>query len=116
MNLTHVLAFHRVATAGSFTRAARLAGLSQPTLSAQVRALERTIGTALFERAGGRLRLTAAGESLLRATVQLDAAISEVEAVLANDRIDLKGGLRIAADSAVHVFPILSEMKRRAAG
>ena len=47
MNLTHVLAFHRVATAGGFTAAARMAGVSQPTLSAQVRALEVASGLAL---------------------------------------------------------------------
>jgi DNA-binding transcriptional LysR family regulator len=116
MNLTHVLAFHRVATVGGFTRAARLAGVSQPTLSAQVRQLERTMGAALFERSGGRIRLTVVGELLYRATQRLEGAMTEVEAVLASDRTDVKGGLRIAADSAVHVFPILSEMKRRARG
>ena len=52
MNLNHVLAFHKVAAAGGFTVAARLSGVSQPTLSAQVRALERTMGTPLFERSG----------------------------------------------------------------
>ena len=66
MNLNHVLAFHRVAAAGGFTVAARLSGLSQPTLSAQVRSLERTMGTQLFKRAGRGIRLTPAGEALAK--------------------------------------------------
>ncbi len=71
MNLTLILAFHRVATAGSFTHAARLSGVSQPTLSGQVRSLETTIGKRLFERTGRRVRLTETGEALLISTARL---------------------------------------------
>jgi LysR family transcriptional regulator, low CO2-responsive transcriptional regulator len=116
MNLHHVLAFHRVATAGSFTLAARLVGVSQPTLSAQVRSLERMMGTPLFERAGRRIRLTPVGEALFDATARLGEAIEGVERALARDRSDVRGGLRISADSAVHVFPVLTELKRRVKG
>ena len=65
MNLTHILAFHRVAAAGSFTHAARLSGVSQPTLSGQVRDLEKLIGRRLFERTGRRVRLTETGPCCL---------------------------------------------------
>ena len=112
MNLTHVLAFHRVATAGSFTIASRLAGVSQPTLSAQVRALEQSTGVALFERGGRGVRLTAAGEQLLAATRKLAEAMDEVGRLLTTNRAPARGHLRIAADSAVHVLPILAELKK----
>lgn len=115
MNLTHVLAFHRVATAGSFTIASRLAGVSQPTLSAQVRSLENSAGVALFERGGRGVRLTAAGEQLFAATAKLAASMDEVERLLATGRSPARGHLRIAADSAVHVLPILAELKKPAA-
>jgi aminoethylphosphonate catabolism LysR family transcriptional regulator len=113
MNLTHVLAFHRVAAAGSFTLAARMSGVSQPTLSAQVRALEQTIGRALFERPGRRIRLTPAGETLLRATTHLAEAIAEVERVVAAPRAETRGFLRVSADSALHVIPVLADLKRK---
>lgn len=116
MNLTHVLAFHRVASAGGFTRAARISGLSQPTLSAQVRALERTAGLALIERNGRRFALTPDGQRLLTATNRLAEAIEEVEAALGAPRERLRGLLRVSADSAVHVIPVLAELKRRADG
>lgn len=115
MNLTHVLAFHRVATAGSFTVASRLAGVSQPTLSAQVRSLEQSAGVALFERGGRGVRLTTAGEQLYTATRKLADAMDEVGRLLATSRAPGRGHLRIAADSAVHVLPILAELKKAAA-
>jgi aminoethylphosphonate catabolism LysR family transcriptional regulator len=113
MNITHVLAFHRVAAAGSFTLAARLSGVSQPTLSAQVRALERATGVALFERTGRRIRLTAPGQVLIAATTRLDEALSEVDRVLRGSRSTPPGSLRVSADSAVHVLPVLAELKRK---
>ena len=50
MNLTQLRAFHGVARAGSFSLAARTGGASQPTLSAQVKALEANYGVGLFAR------------------------------------------------------------------
>jgi DNA-binding transcriptional LysR family regulator len=113
MNLTHVLAFHKVAIAGSFTAAAALSGVSQPTLSTQVRSLERTIGHALFERVGRRIRLTPAGQQLLEATRRLAASMDDVEAVIAGARSEARGALRISADSAIHALPILARLKQQ---
>jgi aminoethylphosphonate catabolism LysR family transcriptional regulator len=116
LNLTFVLAFHRVATAGSFTRAARMSGVSQPTLSAQVRDLERSVGVSLFHREGRQIRLTAAGERLLQTTTRLAAAIDEVESALAQPHSGARGTLRISADSAIHVIPVLAQLKRASPG
>jgi DNA-binding transcriptional LysR family regulator len=60
---------------GSFTAAARRLEVSQPTLSHQVRALERTVGETLLERAAGAVHLTPAGRAYLpHATAALRAA------------------------------------------
>lgn len=116
MNLTHVLAFDKVASAGSFTAAAKASGISQPTLSAHVRALEATVGARLFERAGRGVRLTGLGERLLIETRRLDAVLADVERVLTGGRTVSRGTLRVSADSAVHVLPILAELKRSSPG
>ncbi len=113
MNLTHILAFHRVAAAGSFTLAARLSGVSQPTLSAQVRSLENSAGVPLFERIGRRIELTPHGVELFEATTRLSSALDDVGAVLHNQQVGLQGHLRISADSAIHVIPILAELKQQ---
>lgn len=113
MNLTHVLAFHRVATAGGFTAAALASGLSQPTLSSQVRSLERHIGQSLFERAGRRIRLTPAGERLYEATRRLAVAMDEIDGLIASTSREARGTLRVSADSAIHVLPVLAHLKQR---
>ena len=51
-----------VAQLGSFSRAAREIGISQPAVSAQVRQLEEDLGLVLIDRSGHRVRLTEAGE------------------------------------------------------
>lgn len=113
MNITHVLAFHRVATAGTVTLAARMAGVSQPTLSTQIKALEKTAGRPLFKRTGRRLRLTPAGEALYAATLKLADAMDEVAAALAITRQPARGRLRVSADSAIHVVPVLGQLKQQ---
>jgi molybdate transport repressor ModE-like protein len=50
---------------GSITQAARQLGLSQPTVTAQIKALEEHYGVELFHRQGGRLAITDEGLQLL---------------------------------------------------
>jgi DNA-binding transcriptional LysR family regulator len=57
--------FVAVARTRHFTRAADLTGVSQPTLSKQIRVLENSLGTPLFVRDRGGIELTSAGEALL---------------------------------------------------
>lgn len=57
--------FHATAVAGSLSAAARQLGLTQPTLSRQVMALEADLGVTLFERRGRKLVLTQTGIELL---------------------------------------------------
>jgi LysR family transcriptional activator of nhaA len=58
----HLYYFWVVATEGSIVAACKRLHLSQPTVSAQIRALERTLGETLFDRIGKRLVLTEAGK------------------------------------------------------
>jgi LysR family transcriptional regulator, nitrogen assimilation regulatory protein len=58
--------FTAVAERGSFTKAAASLGVAQPALSRQVQQLEQEIGLQLFVRLGRQLRLTDAGEAMLK--------------------------------------------------
>jgi DNA-binding transcriptional LysR family regulator len=72
--------FRVVAVELSFTRAAERLGMAQPPLSRSIRALERRLGVALFERTNRSVRLTAAGATLLAESGQvLDALAAAVE-------------------------------------
>jgi len=64
--LTGLRAFHYTATHNGTTAAAAAMQVSQPTVSAQVKGLEREFGVQLFNQIGRRLVLTEFGESLLR--------------------------------------------------
>jgi len=65
MEMDQLRYFVAVARAGTFTRAAEQEGVTQPSLSQQVRKLEDSLGVPLFERRGRSVRLTQAGERLL---------------------------------------------------
>jgi len=62
MELRHCNYFLALNEEGSFTRAAAKLGISQPSLSQQMRQLEKILGVQLFDRMGRTIRLTAAGE------------------------------------------------------
>jgi LysR family transcriptional activator of nhaA len=61
LNYHHLLYFWTVAHEGTIARACAQLHLTQPTISGQLRALERTLGVRLFERAGRNLVLTDVG-------------------------------------------------------
>lgn len=82
MQFQQLAYFVAVADARHFTRAAEAVHVSQPSLSQQIRALEKELGAALFSRARGNIALTDAGEALLplarRILADADTARHEV--------------------------------------
>ncbi|MCP4327033.1 MAG: LysR family transcriptional regulator [Alphaproteobacteria bacterium] len=82
--LNGLRAFEAVARHLNFTRAAEELGVTQSAVSHQIRNLEDIVGVALFQRAGGHLTLTQAGEALLpgisEAFVAIQRAIGSLEA------------------------------------
>ncbi|NBD23246.1 LysR family transcriptional regulator [Paenibacillus glycinis] len=64
MELRQLEYFHAICGELHFTRAADKLGISQPTLSHQIKSLEDEIGTPLFDRIGKRIALTEAGSVL----------------------------------------------------
>ena len=65
MDIQHLKAFIAVACTKNLTQAAEKLFLSQPAVSAQIKALESDVGTALFVRPNNGMQLTRAGEVLL---------------------------------------------------
>ena len=66
LNYHHLMYFWVVAREGSIARATEHLRLTQPTISAQLRLLERSLGSKLFERRGRRLVLTDTGQAVYR--------------------------------------------------
>jgi LysR family transcriptional regulator, hydrogen peroxide-inducible genes activator len=83
MELHQLRYFCAIVDSGSFSRAARLAHVSQPSLSQQIRKLEDELGARLFDRLGRTVRLTSLGQAFLpRARTvlrELEAARGDVD-------------------------------------
>jgi LysR family transcriptional activator of nhaA len=78
LNYHHLLYFFTVAREGSVARASARLGLKQPTVSAQIHALERKLGRKLLERSGRGLKVTPAGETVLRYAASIFALGGEL--------------------------------------
>jgi DNA-binding transcriptional LysR family regulator len=86
VQLQQLAYFVAVADTRHFTRAADQVGVAQPSLSQQVRALERELGAPLLHRTRGNVSLTDAGEALLpvarRMLADADSARRQIREVL----------------------------------
>lgn len=113
MSAAKFRAFVAVARHGSFSAAARALGLSQPTLTTQVQALERQHRVELFHRSGHRIELSAVGQQLLPIARQMAAL--EVEALnLLHDCGTLtRGQLKLGAVGPFHVIEMADAYRRR---
>lgn len=65
MDLKNLTTFIQVAESNSFTRAGEKLGYSQPTISVQIKQLEKELGIRLFDRIGHTVRLTDKGRDAL---------------------------------------------------
>ncbi len=102
-------AFLETAETGSLSAAARKLGLTQPTLSRQVAAIERQMGVTLFERVGKAMALTPTGLELLEHARAMGAA-AEALGLAATGRSQAVGGVvSVSASDAVatHLLPAL---------
>jgi len=79
LNYHHLLYFWMAAREGSITRACRQLHLTQPTVSGQIRALEKKLKLRLFERAGRSIRLTDAGQMVYRYADEIFSIGRELE-------------------------------------
>ncbi|APY86819.1 LysR family transcriptional regulator [Streptomyces alfalfae] len=75
----HLRVLRAVATTGSFSAAARELGCTQPAVSQQMKALEASAGTPLLIRTGREMRLTQAGEALVRHATGILAGLTAAE-------------------------------------
>jgi DNA-binding transcriptional LysR family regulator len=116
MQLSQLAYFVAVADEGSFTRAAERAGVAQPSLSQQIKALETDLGALLLHRTRGKVGLTAAGETLLpvarRMLADAETARREIRELAALGR----GRVRLGATPSLctGLLPaVLADYRRR---
>lgn len=99
MDLRSLNIFIEVAELGSFTRAGEKLGYSQPTISFQIKQLEKEMGTQLFDRIGHTVTLTDTGRDALNYAQQICRSYQEMVLSSAGHR-EPAGVLRLGmADS-----------------
>ncbi len=108
MRTTHLRSFHAVAQTGGFVTGARFLNVSQPTLTAQVSALEREFDVQLFYRRNRRSELTPAGRDLYSITTRMFAEDQEAREFLIESKGLRTGQLRIGAVGPYHATEMLS--------
>lgn len=99
MDLHQLKTFVTVAREGSVTRASGLLHLSQPAVSAHIKAMEDALGLSLFERTPRGMSLTRDGQRLLDKAERTLAAHQELLAEATRSKGELTGKLRLGAGS-----------------
>jgi len=108
--------FVRVADSGSFSKAARAAGIVQPTVSKQIAALETRLGAQLLRRTSRGLSLTSAGQDFYESAVRLLAELEAAESRIGHGQVAPSGRVRVALSPALgrmYVVPHLPEFFAR---
>jgi DNA-binding transcriptional LysR family regulator len=108
--------FHAVAKHLSFTKAAEALFMTQPAVTFQVRQLEEHFDTRLFDRAQGKIALTAAGVVAFEYAERILGLSGELDARLKEMGHDASGPLLIGASTTLAEFllpRVLGEFKAR---
>jgi len=112
-------AFLVTAEEGSLSAAARALGMTQPTLSRQVDALEDELSLILFERAGRGLILTPNGLELLEHVRGMGEAASRLSRAASGQSQTIEGSICIAASEVYSAFllpPIIEKLRQEYPG
>jgi DNA-binding transcriptional LysR family regulator len=108
LDVRRMRVLREVALRGSFSAAAEALSFTQSAVSQQIAALEREAGTVLVQRSARGVRLTEAGEAVVRHAEAILARLAEAEAEL-EAIAGLRGGrLRLAAfeSAASSIMPL----------
>jgi DNA-binding transcriptional LysR family regulator len=116
LNVHQLKIFRTVVRAGSFSRAAEELRITQPSVSIQVRELERALGVELFEQVGKRIFLTEAGRVLDEYAVRILSLLEEAERAV-RDLQGVSGGpLRVGANNTPGTYllpPLLARVREQ---
>lgn len=108
--------FHAVATHLSFTKAGEALHMTQPAVTFQIKQLEERFNARLFDRGGGRISLTPAGELVLNYAERILGLSADLDIRVAEMTGQMSGSLLVGASTTIAEFmlpPILGEFNVR---
>jgi DNA-binding transcriptional LysR family regulator len=116
MDFDHLKTFLEVSRQKSFSRAAEKLLVTQPSISAQIRSLESSLGHRLLERGGGKVTLTAAGRVFEPFAEESLARLNHILMTIGDLERSPRGTLTVSANdsTALYVLPsFFSKFKRQ---
>ncbi|KON90285.1 LysR family transcriptional regulator [Sporosarcina globispora] len=115
MNIGNLKMFCRVVDEGSISKAARMSYVSQPSVTSQIRQLEKYYGVDLFDRSGGKLTTTEAGMTLYPYAKEIIDYLKKSEEAVQHIFNDYESTLYIGASLTIgeYLLPgILGEFQK----
>lgn len=109
LTLKQMRYFEALSRLGHFGRAAESCAISQPALSMQIKEMEQTLGSDLFDRSARQVRLTSFGEEFALRVREILRSVEELEDLARAARDRLVGRLRIGVIPTVapYLLPTL---------
>jgi DNA-binding transcriptional LysR family regulator len=107
--------FLHIARTGRIIDAAKNLSIDHSTASRRLARLEQQVGAKLFDRAGRRLKITAAGETLAEVASRMESLVIKDIGSLTSDTEEAKGKVRIGAPEGLGIAYLASRLPRMAA-
>ena len=101
LNYHHLLYFWTVAKEGGVSKAAEILHLAQPTLSSQIKKLEKSVGHELFQRNGRNMTLTETGQMVYRYADEIFSLGQELADILHNRTDESRSRLQVGVQGAL---------------
>jgi DNA-binding transcriptional LysR family regulator len=110
MDLKQLETFRMVAATNSFTRAAKALGYAQSSVTGQIQALEKELGSAVFDRMSRRAVLTPAGERLMKYADRILSLAAEARAS-GSDGDEPDGEVAVTAAESLLSYRLLPALR-----
>ena len=111
-NMQGLVLFSHINRLGSLSAAAQLLGISRSSVSKQLAALERKIGSRLFNRTTRKLVLTEVGRQVLQEAYKVELALQAIEHISEDSQSVIAGDLNVTCASAqgrIHLVPLITK-------
>ena len=115
-NMQGLVLFSHIYRLGSLSAAAQSLGLSRSSVSKQLAALERQIGSRLFNRTTRKIVLTEVGRLVLQQAYKVERALQTIEHISEGSQSEISGALNVSCASAqgrIHLVPLITQFLAR---
>ena len=108
IDISKLKTFVTVADLGSFSKASEILYITQPAVTQQIKALEKTVGAKLFQRQGGRMCLTEEGKRIYEIAKILLGSYEGLMEEIAKIKKDLKDTLFLGVSATLSEYIVPS--------